>query len=396
MKQQATLLHTILCAALFLPGVAGTVPSWAEEVRFSNGWTAYPPAGWELIAAEDDKITFAPPGEEAWFQIKRYEGGSYEDIQVMTGDVISAAGAESNGTDYFRWLNREASFSDIILFPGGGIAFRGYLIVLEGSREDVALLALTSPEALESLALVLLSALDSFSIGERSALHPGPVAAYLFGEGEGSLREAEIPFHGESLRVNYREQDIEATAYLVEREAAILQTYTGSELAVDAWQRYYRMIYRDTYHRLDPFHTLFRELFRSKDEGLFSNKESREVAGLLLKWIQGMEYRRSGGVSDLDGPLLVAVEGTGDCDSRGLLLSSLLNGLDIPSILMVSSAYGHSMVGIELEGPGARFNHAGVPYVVAETTEEVDLGMIESTMADPKGWIGIDFFRYSR
>jgi hypothetical protein len=368
----------------------------AEELRFANGWSVYPPVGWELIAAEDEKLTFAPPGESAYFQIKRYPGDSYESIKEMTGDVIKKAGAESNGSEYFRWLNRDASFNDIILFPGDGIAFRGYLIVIEGFREDIALLTLAAPDQFDSLALVLLSVLDSFSIGERSALYPGPVAAYLFQETESERLESSISFMGESYQINYLSRDIDATAYLVEREAAILQTYTGSELAEEAWRRYYRMIYRDSYHRLDPLHSLFRDIFRKQKASKESLYDDREIARLLLQWIQRMNYHRGGGVSDLDGPLLVAVEGEGDCDSRGILLAALLNEMEIASILMVSSQYGHSMVAVDIEGNGARFTYKSRPYVVAETTEEVELGMIDSSMADPQGWIGIDFFHYSR
>jgi hypothetical protein len=44
---------------------------------------------------------------------------------------------------------------------------------------------------------------------------------------------------------------------------------------------------------------------------------------------------------------------------------------------------------VDVAGGGARFSFEGKQYVVAETTEEVGLGLIERTMAYPKGWIGV-------
>jgi hypothetical protein len=73
-----------------------------------------------------------------------------------------------------------------------------------------------------------------------------------------------------------------------------------------------------------------------------------------------------------------------------------MNHLGIESVLMVSPRFAHSIVGIDVDGPGARFSFNQKAYLVAETTAEVDLGLIDAAMADPAGWIGIDFFRYSR
>lgn len=101
-------------------------------------------------------------------------------------------------------------------------------------------------------------------------------------------------------------------------------------------------------------------------------------------------------MSDLDGPLAVAVSGEGDCDSRGLLLAAVLNHFGIDSVLMVSDVYGHSLVGTDVVGNGARFAFGGKNYLVAETTAKVAIGMIDASMADPAKWIGIDFFRHSR
>jgi acyl CoA:acetate/3-ketoacid CoA transferase alpha subunit len=69
----------------------------------------------------------------------------------------------------------------------------------------------------------------------------------------------------------------------------------------------------------------------------------------------------------------------------------LLEHLGVKTILMVSAVYSHSMVGVLVPGKGARYEYDGKEYLVAELTADVDIGMIDGTMADPKGWIPVDF-----
>ena len=56
---------------------------------------------------------------------------------------------------------------------------------------------------------------------------------------------------------------------------------------------------------------------------------------------------------------------------------------------MVSDVYSHAMAAVDLAGSGARFPFGGREWLVAELTAPVTLGQIDSTMADPAGWIGV-------
>jgi hypothetical protein len=73
----------------------------------------------------------------------------------------------------------------------------------------------------------------------------------------------------------------------------------------------------------------------------------------------------------------------------------LLHYFDVDAILMVSSIYSHSMAAVDLDGKGARFPLEGVKYLVAETTDDVELGRIDRSMSNTNAWIGIDFVRFS-
>jgi hypothetical protein len=363
-----------------------------QPLVLANGWGIDPPSGWDLIGAEDDTLTFAPPGEAGFLQIKRYPGERWDDIADMQKDLLHQLQAESSSVENFSYRNRDSFFADLMFTPVQGPALRAYMVAIEGHREDIVLMGIAEPDMFEELSVVLLSGMDSFSIGDQDRLQPGPVTTWLFADMQPEKEAARVSFEGTEYTVVHGAEELEATAWVIEREASLLVTYTGHELSVEAWKRYYRIIYRDAYSRLTPFFLLFDRIIEQAQ----SPEEERQIAERLLSWVQNFEYVRTGGTSDLEGPLSVAVNRSGDCDSRGLLLSAIYNHLGMESVLMVSERFGHSIVGVLLPGQGARFSFQGKNYLVAETTVSVGIGLIDAAMADPSGWIGIDFFRYPR
>ncbi len=180
--------------------------------------------------------------------------------------------------------------------------------------------------------------------------------------------------------IPYDQKEIAATQVLIEREARILASYEEKEKRVEAWQRYYRMIYRDNYHRLDKLYLFLENIFRTGVADLPRD---------LLAWVQGFSYSRTGTLADLQSPLSSALTRTGDCDSRALLYTMLLNRFKIDALLLVSSRYSHSLAGVNIPGQGARINFDDNSYLIAETTDQVDLGLIDRDMADPSGWIPV-------
>jgi hypothetical protein len=58
---------------------------------------------------------------------------------------------------------------------------------------------------------------------------------------------------------------------------------------------------------------------------------------------------------------------------------------------MVSSEYSHSLTGVAVEGKGAHYYYEGSEYLIAETTDNVSIGLIDQDMADPSKWMGIKF-----
>jgi hypothetical protein len=58
---------------------------------------------------------------------------------------------------------------------------------------------------------------------------------------------------------------------------------------------------------------------------------------------------------------------------------------------MVSRDYGHAMGIADIEGPGARFPFENKQYLVAETTAQVELGLIGRQVSEIAKWLGVGF-----
>ncbi len=189
------------------------------------------------------------------------------------------------------------------------------------------------------------------------------------------------------IPVSFDLNEVDAARILIEREARILVQYVDSELSNQAWARYYRLIYRDNYNRL-------RRIARIVSREIMTDFESLndlEKSSILLGWIQTFEYIRTGTLSDFMSPIDTVIEAAGDCDSRALLYIILLEYNGIDGILMVSSEYSHSLAGVAVEGRGAHYYHDGSEYLIAETTDNVSIGLIDQSMADSSKWMGITF-----
>ena len=77
----------------------------------------------------------------------------------------------------------------------------------------------------------------------------------------------------------------------------------------------------------------------------------------------------------------------GDCDSKSLLYMALLERLGIGSVLMISDAHAHAMVGVEVRtGRDDAFVLRGREYAWAETTALLPLGLRSPELRSPDDW----------
>jgi hypothetical protein len=356
---------------------------FAEEVLVEGyGYYLDIPEGWQLIDAKDTAaVSFADPTRTAVFQVLAFPGnrfGTAGESARYVRERFGAAGDEAP----FRYQHRDAVLADYT-FKAGKHEARGYFVFIEGEENDYVLLAFSASKSYEVFHDRLLSCLDSFAPGEESRSGPGPISQFYHSAEKSEKKEATLSFRGLSLPFLYGDGEIDANQTVIEREARILAG--TKDKFTEAWQRYYRVIYRDTFQRLGHLSTTLRR-------ALETAKVPREDAPrALLSWLQDFSYSRTGGISDFQSPLSCMVTLAGDCDSLGMAYVILLRRLGFDAILMVSTKYSHAMVGVDIPGPGARYTYEEKAYLVAELTAKVDIGLIDQNMADPAFWVPVAF-----
>ncbi len=354
-----------------------------------HGYSVDLPVGWiEADNSNPDHIGFLSPNADAMVQIIALDpapGGSDAagSGSEIAHHVLDQLGAEGE-PEPFSYQDRPAAISELA-FTTGGIEVQGYLVTIAHRRAGFAILAFAAIDSYETAHDYLLSAIDSFSLDEESRLSPGPVSQYFYPFPAPNARDASIRFAGSRLPFAVDANEIDATEVLVDREARVLAPYgaVDREVANDAWRRYFRLIYRDNYMRLEP---LSQEIRARLEADRVPRVDYPEV---LLSWLQGFDYVRTGGLADFQPPVSCLATASGDCDSLAMTYAILLHHLGFDAILMVSDRYAHAIAAVDVQGPGARFAFEGRDWLVAELTADVPLGRIAAEMADPDGWLGV-------
>jgi hypothetical protein len=201
--------------------------------------------------------------------------------------------------------------------------------------------------------------------------------------------EKQTPLAQSGISAMLCENDAEAAQVLVDREFKILEASLSSGDWREAWRRYYRFIYRDSWDRIAP--AAF-ALVRSWKENAAGKDGARVLAQKALTFVQGFKYDRDLDGSDFVNLVSAVTEGRGDCDSRAMLWAMILANADIRAAMMVSREYSHAMGLADLEGTGARFEADGTQWLTAETTAAVDIGLIAQDMSDTAKWLGVVFY----
>jgi hypothetical protein len=341
------------------------------------------PENWKLLDATNlAQISFTDPSHSVVLQVIVYPGETFFKASDIFDAVKKQLGAEGEGAN-FLFSMKNSYFSELTFNTGSFIA-RGYFIFINGQDLDYGIFCFSPKNFFDTFHAFILSALDSFSLNEEGLLYPGPVSQYYYPFPGPQKEDVEVKFQGTSFNLPIDLNEVEASQLVIEREAMILEAYETNRLK--AWERFYRMIYRDSYHRLDRLFELI--VIECEKKG----KNKKEMIIEFLKWIQHFKYDETGTIGDILSPLTAGVLNSGDCDSRSLLYVILLHHLGADAVIFVSTVYSHSGAGVDnsiLKQKGARIPAFGKEYIFAELTAKVDIGMIAEEMSDPAGWIPI-------
>jgi len=349
------------------------------------------PAGWELYDAEDlSRVSFTDPTHSVVLQVFVYPGDQFSKSSEIFETVKSQLKAEGDGENFL--FNMKDSYLAELHFFAGKLEVKGYFVFINSTDCDYMICCFTSIDLYDSYLAFIFSAIDSFSLNEEGLLYPGPISQVFYPFPGPEQEKHVITFHKNTFPLMVDKNEFEASQLMIEIEANVLAAYEKDQNGLKAWERFFRMIYRDTYHRLDKlYETLEIELQKQ-------GQNKKEMITSILSWIQDYEYTRTESIADFLSPLTAAVKHEGDCDSRAMLYLILLHQMGADAVLLVSTQYDHSAVGLDyniLKKQGASIEFEGKNYLYAELTASVDIGMIAKDFSDPSGWIPIRLGNYA-
>ena len=335
-------------------------------------------------------VSYSAPGQ-------RTEGRAYASIEQMSRDVKAKLNS-SGDIDFFEYRGKKASLLELdYSLPRAG-RMTGWALCVElaqpntkstGPRTEAGasapkplLLAMAYGQAgKEDLAPVHFSALDSIVPEEGDRLAPGPITEFIYPR----KTRVKAPVFALDCEAWIFEEDAEAAQALIDREFQVLRRYQNSSSWKEAWIRFYRAVYRDSFDRLTDI------AFQVERKLNVPPEENRDFASQALNWVQSFRYERNLFGSDFINLVSSATEGRGDCDNRSMLWAVILKQACIPSAIMVSRNYSHAMGLADLPGSGARFELNGQKLLVAETTADVSIGLINEANSEIDQWLGIPF-----
>ncbi len=229
------------------------------------------------------------------------------------------------------------------------------------------------------------SVIDSLCVSSESLFSPGFFTT-LYHPDSGKNKKVSLLIDGKKIETEMDSESEKNSTFLVEREYKVLLLYQNSERWKEAWQRYYRMIFKDSCKRLQKVSFDITSNLAPEAE------DETDLAQKLLFWTQGFSYERETTKSDFTSLPSVIIGKGSDCDSRSLLIAVILQSIGIDSILFVSSEYKHAVVGLASSHPGFGFTVEGKRFLTGETTAKgLTWGMISADQTDEAFWIPVVF-----
>jgi len=277
----------------------------------------------------------------------------------------------------FTWRFREAAIAQLSFTGGAGWAVA---VELAGDRGYLVLAVHTGTEHAVEMEAVMISTLDSIATDRSSWEQCGPMTAFAWADEQETA--GTVQFGNRSILIPFNTVDQAAAQAIVDREFSLLTAYLDTEYIYPAWSRYYRIIFRDAWKRLEKASFSLESYLPDTDSG---------KTAALLSWLQEFSYVRDPEGADFLNLPEAFMTKTGDCDSRALLMVVLLKQMGIDAILLVSPEYSHALAAVDCPGEGARFSYEGKDYLIADTTAKVGPGLIASDMADPEKWFAVSF-----
>ena len=378
-----------LKAAVFALISIFSLPAFADRIGF-EGYTDLTidfPEGFYLTDRSTDGKSFQLANSEYPVNaiVKLYSQGKYGSSQRALDDTISKLKLKAS-SQTVSWRNQTCTVSSISGTIGTE-SITGYAAaaVLPWDKGIIFFMDWCAQNKKSEYDCVLVSLIDSLCIDTGSYFEGGIMTQWKYPYKDSDV-PVELDIDGKTINTFLKGNDALGSHYLIEREYEVLCLYAKSSKWKEAWQRYYRMIFRDSYKRLE------RAAFDIYNTLLPECTDETDLAQKLLTWTQNFKYEREQTKSDFASLPSILLGGGSDCDSRSMLLAVLLSAMNQDAVIFVSSAYSHAMAGFVSTHPGHSFTVDGKSYLMGETTAKgLTWGKISQNMDNQSNWITVTF-----
>lgn len=367
--------------------------SFSEQITDRDfGFSLDIPEGFEIADYTEDGMSyvFSHPNIPVTLVMKLTEEKNAKSAAEVLNKNLKKLNA-SGETDSFKWNGTVCGISNFSMSLDDN--YSGWAVSAPVKIQDYYVILLCyAPESKKGCDQFIISTINSLSINNEYLNTPGIITSYAFPpEGSESVL---LKIGGKEIKTSLDKSDEEAAKFVIDLEYSVLNLYANHKMWKEAWQRYYRMIYRDNAGRLQQtakniYDSIYPELKKSKPQDA-----DIKYAQALLSWVQTFGYERAQSKIESDFTSLPAsIKGKGsDCDSRSMLVSVLLNYTGIDTAMLISREYSHAVVVTDIPAPGQTFTmEDGREYLMGETTAKVTWGTIAANHADRTKWMCVSF-----
>lgn len=378
------LLIFLFCTKLFSENISDSVYNFSLDI----------PEGFSLAEVSDDQMSyhFTHPNYPVEFILKIYDDNSYTSSKLPLETALNKLSASMN-IDVFPW--NETDICSLTNFSMNlDQEYSGWAVSAPLKKQNayVVILSYCPSDVFDSCAPFVMSIINSLCTNEDYYCYPGIIASYAYPK-EGK-KDIKLKIGKNTVNSSIDITDVEAAQFIISMEFSVLKLYSNHNLWKEAWQRYYRMIYRDEYGRLGQFSSDFFDTIYPLCQKENPENPSLCYAQKILSWVQDFNYKRdteSASSSDFTSlPAVLCGQGN-DCDSRSLLVCTLLRAANLESFMLISNEYSHAMATFENIAPGQKYTIEGTnrEFLMGETTAKVTWGTIAQDQADRSKWIPV-------
>ncbi|MCR4733466.1 MAG: hypothetical protein K5829_00460 [Treponema sp.] len=352
------------------------------------------PEGFNIEDYSEDGMSylFSHPNIPVHFLMKIVEGKNISSVKEALSQNLEKLTTEKN-IDLFKWNESECAISLFNMTLDSSYSCWATSCQLPAAKNYYLFLMCYAPkEQMQGCNQFIMSLLNSLCIDQKYYNRPGIIVSYAYSD-EGKKR-IQLNVAGTKVNTSIDKIAEEASKFEIDSEFAVFKLYASHPLWKEAWQRYYRLIYRDNYGRIEDCLNDILTRLLEEAEALGCEDKNLYAAQKLLSWVQDFSYTRkntSAEESDFTS-LAAAICGEGnDCDCRSMLICACMRSLGVESVLLISREYSHAMAAVKLDAPGQTYIPEGsdIELLMGETTAKVTWGMIAQDMADRSKWIPV-------